>query len=105
MRVIVYKCARVHGERKVTKNEILEKYDKSTYPCVLSIVDDKNLRAGTNRFNSVIISVIKENMKITILPNNFFLWTERLESAVFVFFFKRKENMQSKLLSTFITLY
>ena len=53
----------MHRERKVTKNEIFEKYDKSTSQWVLSIVDDKNLRAGTKRFNSVMISVIKENMK------------------------------------------
>ena len=51
--------------------KIFEKYDKATSPWVLSIVD-KNLRAGTNRFNSVMIIVIEENMKIIIFQNIFF---------------------------------
>ena len=52
--------------------KIFEKYDKLTSPWVLSIVDDKNLRAGLIRFNSVMILVIEENMKIAIFQNIFF---------------------------------
>ena len=48
------------------KVKIFEKYDKSTSPLVLSIVDDKNLRARTNRFDSMMILVTEKNMKITI---------------------------------------
>ena len=52
--------------------KIFEKYDKSTLPWVLSIVDDKNLGAGTNRLNSMMILVIEENIKVTIFPNILF---------------------------------
>ena len=73
---------------RLLKVKISEKYDKSTSPRILSILDDKNLRAGTNRFDSVIILVIEENMKIyfsNYLPFLLF-WTKKLDSAVFVFF-------------------
>ena len=57
---------------RLLKEKIFEKYDTSILPLVLSCVEDKNLRAGTNRFNSVMNLVNEENMKITIFQNIFF---------------------------------
>ena len=55
---------------------------------VLSNIVDKNLtKAGTNRFNSVMILVIEEKIKITIFPNIFFFsFFGPKDSAVFEFF-------------------